>query len=130
MAIVDDVVVEERRIVFSKEEWRARGTNRRVPSEAPALPGSVFRLYPYGESRVAVWLDEKRCASLGTPLRKGRRLALLKPWAPVNVLLNGRAAYNSGQYYNVVEYRLLLRHGAAPPELPAAKVIDLQAALR
>lgn len=130
MAIVDDVVVEERRVVFSKEEWRARGTNRRPPSDAPPLPATVFRLYPYGESRVAVWLDEKRCASLGTPRRKGRRLALLKPWSPVKVLLNGRAAYNSGQYYNVVEYRLLLRLGPAPSEMPEAKVIDLQAALR
>lgn len=130
MGLVDDVTVEERRVVFSKEQWRAKGTIRRVPDDAPALPGSVFRLYPYGDSGVAVWLDELRCLSLGTPRRKDRRLALLKPWTLVKVLLNGRAASYSGQYYNVVEYRLLLRHGPAPLELPAAKVIDLQAALR
>lgn len=130
MAIVDDVVVEERRVVFSKEIWRAKGTNRRVPDDAPVRSGSVFRLRPYGESRVEVWLDELRCLSLGTPRRKQRRLALLKPWAPVKVLLNGRAASYSGQYYNVVEYRLLLRLGPVPSEMPEAKVIDLQAALR
>jgi len=130
MELVDDVTIEERRVVFSKEQWRARGTVRRVPAGAPALPGSVFRLRGHGEACVAVWLDELRCLSLGTPRRKERRLAILKPWAPVLVLLNGRAASYSGQCYNVVEYRLLLRYGPPPLEIPEPKVIDLQAALR
>ena len=80
--------------------------------------------------RVKVMLREDKCSrQLGTPRRRARQISLLRPWKPVRVLLNGRAASSSGQHYILQEYHLALCDEPMPDLLDAARFVDLQADL-
>ena len=63
------------------------------------------------------------------PRSRTRQIALLRPWKPVRVLLNGRSATYSGQYYLLREYHLALCTGPVPDQLEPPRFVDLQADL-
>jgi hypothetical protein len=78
--------------------------------------------------KVKVMLREEQCSrQLGTPRRRTRQIALLRPWKPVRVLLNGRYASNSGQHYILQEYHFALCNEPAPARLETTRFVDLQA---
>lgn len=147
------VLVVARRLVMTKEEWRERTRERTLPpfSLVPFLgeDGSLL-VSPDGlrvEERTAfaapgfigvfavrgsfaVELREEACSSLfGSPRRATRRIAVLRPWQPVRVILNGRRANYSGQTYTVGDYHFVLRAGLVPEALAPARLVDLQADL-
>jgi hypothetical protein len=67
----------------------------------------VFEVSFVSPDEVKVVLREEECARrIGSPKRRTRELALLWPWKPVRVLLNGRYGSYSGQYYLLREYHL------------------------
>ena len=90
----------------------------------------VFDVSFVSTDRVKVTLREEECArKVGSPKRRSRQIALLRPWKPVRVLLNGRSASHSGQYYLVREYHLALCTGPVPDQLEPPRFVDLQADL-
>jgi hypothetical protein len=90
----------------------------------------VFDVSFVSTDRVKVTLREEECArKVGSPKRRTRQIALLRPWKPVRVLLNGRSASYSGQYYLLREYYLALCTGTAPEQLEPPQFVDLQADL-
>jgi hypothetical protein len=90
----------------------------------------VFEVSFTSPDRVKVILSEEECARhAGSPKRRTRQIALLQPWKPVRVLLNGRSASYSGQCYLLREYHLALCTGPAPDRFGPTRFIDLQADL-
>lgn len=90
----------------------------------------VFGVSFVSRELVKVTLREEECGRrLGSPSRPTREIALLRPWRPVRVLLNGRSASYSGQYYQLLEYHLVLCAGAVPEQLGPTRLVDLQADL-
>lgn len=90
----------------------------------------VFDVSFTSADRVEVILREEQCASkLGSPKRRTRLLAVLRPWKPVRVLLNGRFDGYSGQNYLLLEYHLALCTGGVPDRLEPPRFVDLQADL-
>jgi len=109
------------------------------PSHAPAIQpvrGShpvfigVFAVSFVSPEDAKITLREEECARiLGVPRRPTRHIARLRPWKPVRILLNGRSANNSGQYYQIREYHFTLCTGSAPERIEPAQFLDLQADL-
>jgi hypothetical protein len=90
----------------------------------------VFQVSFISSDRVKVILREEECARhVGSPGRRTRQIALLRPWKPIRVLFNGRSAGHSGQFYLLREYHLALCTGPAPDRLEPTRLIDLQADL-
>jgi hypothetical protein len=90
----------------------------------------VFEVSFLAPDRVKVTLREEACTSrLGSPKRHTRQIALLRPWKPVRVLLNGRSASYSGQYYSLREYHLALCIEPRPERLGPTRIVDLQSDL-
>lgn len=90
----------------------------------------VFDVSFVSTELVKVTLREEECGRrLGLPSRPTREIALLRPWRPVRVLLNGRSASYSGQYYQLLEYHMVLCAGAVPEQLEPTRFVDLQADL-
>jgi hypothetical protein len=90
----------------------------------------VFDVSFQSPDRVNVTLREEECARrVGSPKRRTRRIALLRPWKPIRVLFNGRCASHSGQYYLLQEYYLALCTDPVPDRLGSTRFIDLQADL-
>jgi len=90
----------------------------------------VFEVVFLSRDQVKVTLLEEACARLvGSPKRRTRQIALLRPWQPVRVLLNGRSASYSGQYYLLQEYHLTLCTERTPDQLGPTRLVDLQADL-
>ena len=90
----------------------------------------VFDVSFISIDQAKVTLREEECARrLGSPKRRTRQIALLRPWKPVRVLLNGRYASYSGQHYALHEFHLALCYGAPPEQLDQPRLIDLQADL-
>jgi hypothetical protein len=90
----------------------------------------VFDVSFISPDRVKVTLREEECARhVGSPKRRTRQIALLRPWKPIRVLLNGRSAGSSGQYYLLREYHLALCTDPAPDRLGPTRFVDLQADL-
>jgi len=90
----------------------------------------VFEVSFISPDRVKVTLREEECARhAGSPKRRTRQIALLRPWNPVRVLLNGRSASHSGHYYLLREYHLALCTDPTPGQLGPTQLVDLQADL-
>jgi hypothetical protein len=90
----------------------------------------VFDVAFVSDGTVEVMLREEECLhQLGNPRRPSHRIALLRPWKPIRVLLNGRSASHSGQHYHLHEYHLALCTDPAPDHLERARFLDLQADL-
>ena len=90
----------------------------------------VFEVSFISPDRVKVTLREEECARhVGSPKRRTRPIALLRPWKPLRVLLNGRSGSYSGQYYLLREYHLALCTDPAPDRLGPTRFVDLQADL-
>lgn len=90
----------------------------------------VFDVSFVSTDRVKVTLREEECArKVGSPKRRTRQIALLRPWKPVRVLLNGRYASYSGQHYFLREYHIALCTGSPPDRLEPSRFVDLQADL-
>jgi hypothetical protein len=88
----------------------------------------AFSFVPGNE--VKVTLREDRClAELGVPRRPTRPIGLLRPWHPLRVLLNGRAASYSGQTYNLRECHVVLCSGPVPERIAPPRLVNLQADL-
>jgi hypothetical protein len=91
----------------------------------------VFDLWYLSPDRVRVTLREEACThQLGSPRRRTRQIAILQPWKPVRVLLNGRYSSYSGQYYSLLDYYLVLLTESFPLCLQTTRFVDLQADLR
>jgi hypothetical protein len=92
----------------------------------------VFDVSFISLDRVKVTLREEECARrVGSPRRNTRQIALLQPWKPLRVLVNGRSSgfgYSS-QLYILREYHLALCADPAPDRLAAPRFVDLQADL-
>lgn len=111
------------------------GSPKNVPSVHP-IQGQqksfigIFDVSFISPDRVKVTLREEECArKAGSPKRRTRQIALLRPWKPVRVLLNGRFGGYSGQYYLLREYHLALCTGPVPDRLEPPQFVDLQADL-
>lgn len=90
----------------------------------------VFEISFISPDRVKVVLRGEECARrTRAPGHHTRQVALLRPWQPIRVLLNGRGAYHSGQFYLLLEYHLALCIGPAPDDFGPARFVDLQADL-
>lgn len=97
-----------------------------IQGQAKSFIG-VFEASFISEDRVKVVLREEDCARrTGAPGRHTRQIALLRPWKPIRVLLNGRGADHSGQFYLMLEYHLALCTGPAPDDIGPARLVDLQ----
>jgi len=102
---------------------------RPVQGQQKAFIG-VFDVSFTSPDRVKVTLREEECARhLGTPHHRTRQIALLRPWKPLRVLLNGRCGSYSGQYYVLKEYHLVLCTGLTPERFGPTRCLDLQADL-
>jgi hypothetical protein len=102
---------------------------RTLQSQVQAVIG-VFAVSFISDDRAKVVLSEEECSrQLGIPRRPSRQIALLQPWRPVRVLLNGRTASHWGQHYLVDEYHLTLCTEPMPDRLDAPRIVDLQANL-
>ncbi len=112
------IAVLHRSIVSTKAEWRDDPARRSLlplpdPIHWPAplpLPQLINRLRISPNARVYL----------------SHQVAQLKPWHPVRILRNERHADNSGQWYTVEDYYLLLQLGSRPAVLPPLRLIDLQ----
>lgn len=90
----------------------------------------VFDVSFISPDQVKVTLREEECARrVGSPKRRTRQIALLRPWKPIRVLINGRSASYSGQYYQLREYHLALCTDPTPDSLAPTRFVDLQADL-
>lgn len=90
----------------------------------------VFEASFISTDRVKVVLREEECARrIGSPGRHSRQVALLRPWKPIRVLLNGRGVCHSGQFYLLLEYHLALCTGPALGNFGPIRFVDLQADL-
>ena len=90
----------------------------------------VFEVSFISPDRVKMTLREEECArNVGSPGRRTRQIALLRPWKPIRVLLNGRSASYSGQYYLLREYHLALCTDPTPDRLGPTRFVNLQADL-
>jgi hypothetical protein len=90
----------------------------------------VFEVSFISPDRVRVTIREEECARhVGSPKRRTRQIAMLRPWKPIRVLLNGRSASHSGQYYFLQEYHLALCTDPTPDRLGPTRFVDLQADL-
>jgi hypothetical protein len=90
----------------------------------------VFAVSFVSADLVRVTLRGEECArTVGSPRRRTRQIALLRPWEPVRVLLNGRFGGFSGQHYFLREYHLALCSGPVPERVEAPRLVDLQADL-
>jgi hypothetical protein len=79
---------------------------------------------------VKVTLREEECSRrIGSPKRHTRQIALLRPWKPIRILLNGRSSSHWGQYYLLREYHLALCTDPVPARLGPTRFVDLQADL-
>lgn len=111
------------------------GSAKEPPSVRPLQGGQkefigVFDVSFVSPDRAKVTLREEECVRrVGSPRRHTRQIALLRPWQPVRVLLNGRSASYSGQYYLLREYHLALCTGDVPEQLDPPRFVDLQADL-
>jgi hypothetical protein len=87
----------------------------------------VFDVSFVAADRVQVVLREEECARrLASPGYRTRQIALLKPWKPIRVLLNGRSGSYSGTYYLLREYHLALCCHPTPDHLSEPRFLDLQ----
>jgi hypothetical protein len=90
----------------------------------------VFDAAFTSSDQVEVTLREEECArELRTPIRRTRKIGLLRPWTPLRVLLNGRSSGSSGQWYFLQEYFLVLCSEPTPKRLEHPRLVDLQADL-
>jgi hypothetical protein len=111
------------------------GSSKSAPSVHP-IQGEekgfigVFDVSFLLPDRVNVTLREEECSrQIGFPKRRTRQTALLRPWKPVRVLLNGRSSSYSGQHYLLREYHLALCTDPTPDDLGPTQLVDLQADL-
>jgi hypothetical protein len=65
----------------------------------------------------------------GVPKRATRQIAVLRPWRPIRILMNGRFDAHSDRFYTLSEYHLALCNDPAVERLPSPRFIDLQADL-
>jgi hypothetical protein len=90
----------------------------------------VFDVTFVTTDRVKVTLSEEECSrQLGIPRRRTRQIGLLRPWKPIRVLVNGRSASYSGQYYYLQEYHFALCMEPTANRLGPTRLVDLQADL-
>lgn len=90
----------------------------------------VFAVSFVSANLVRVTLRGEECArTVGSPRQRTRQIALLRPWEPVRVLVNGRFGGSSGQHYFLREYHLALCSGSVPERVEAPRLVDLQADL-
>jgi|SRR5215471_792456 len=127
-----DKAAEEASIIVSLDP---DGSPKKLPSVHP-MQGEqknyigVFDVAFISTDRVRVTLREEECAlRVGLPKRRTRQIALLRPWRPVRILLNGRSSSYSGQHYLLREYHLALCSGSAPEHIQAPRLLDFQADL-
>lgn len=98
--------------------------------EKRPLQLGVFDLRLEGEDRVRVMLVGEACLRLlGTPERRTRQIGLLRPWRALQVRINGRAAYTSGQVYTMREYYLMLVDEEVPVRVGEIRYLDFEADL-
>lgn len=94
------------------------------------IRAGVLEFSSDAQERINVTLLAEPCAHrLGIPGRASCRIASLKPWDPIRIVLNGRAAYDSGQLYTLEDYHLTLCCEPMPQRMPDLRVMDLQADL-
>lgn len=83
--------------------------------------------FDFDAEEVAVELKEEACRrELGVPTRVTRRIAILRPWRPVRVLLNGKADYHTQRWYYLREYHLVLCQPPVPESALEVRFVDLQ----
>lgn len=87
----------------------------------------VFEFTYRTADSITVELREEECTRrLGNPARPSRRIAILDPWNPVRILLNGRTSSYSGQHYILRDYYATLCSDPVPDSLGPLKHVDLQ----
>ena len=97
--------------------------------EQPEFIG-VFEMSFVDDDRVKVFLREEECSrQLGSPRRHTHQIALLRPWQPVRILLNGRRSSHSEQNYLLLEYHLTLCADPVSDTQNPTQFVDLQAIL-
>lgn len=81
----------------------------------------------FTDGRVKLALNSEACRrEVYTPRRQSRHLGALETWAPVRVILNGKAGWSSGRFYYLQDYHVILCDGPQPPTLRTARTFDLQ----
>jgi hypothetical protein len=89
----------------------------------------IFDLRITGQ-KVTLRLSQEACRrEVYTPRRSSQFLTDLKPWAPVRVILNGKADWSSGRSYYLQDYHVILCDLPRPDGPFAVRTINLQADL-
>ena len=124
-------VIEQASIVVSLQPDGSpkRGSVHPIQGQQKDFIG-VFDVSFLSLDRVTVTLRQEECARrVASPGHRTRQIALLRPWKPLRVLLNGRSASHLGQYYLLQEYHLALCTDPTPDRLGTPRFVDLQADL-
>ena len=80
----------------------------------------------YGDG-VSIVLEREACLrETGLPPRATRKIAALKPWQPVQVVLNGYRDTPPLRMYSLQDRHLILCSGDMPEALSPARRVDLQ----
>ena len=79
---------------------------------------------------VKIRLSQEACGrEVYTPRRSSQFLAVLKPWEPIRVILNGKADWHSDRYYYLQDYYVILCGPVRAEVLLSVRTFDLQADL-
>jgi len=131
-AALEDTTCESAQASLIEEEVVADGSatqgrvSRRLKEHDSA---AVFDLAVADDS-VKMRLNQEACRrEVYTPRRSSQFLAVLKPWEPIRVVLNGKADWPSGRIYYVQDYHVILCGPARSCVLLPVRTFDLQADL-
>jgi hypothetical protein len=89
----------------------------------------IFDLRATGQT-VKLRLSQEACRrEVYTPRRSSQFLTDLKPWAPIRVIINGKADWPSGRYYYLQDYHVILCEMPRPDGPLPLQTFDFQADL-